>query len=244
MTSLRHYGLAALGVIAALALATTALAGGNGSIVAPLRVSDATVEIQGAGCGVPATATLTLPAGASNVQVRKPAVGGRNSNARLTDVSVQGNVVTFTAVGDGSAVCGDTPNEPWFLDFGTGDRSLDVAFNAPTTVAVLDEHSQSFKVRPRTVPLTNGPGFTASRVRWKRFGGSKAIGFGTIFGGRVKLTLTRPSYCPGQRLPGHVEDAVFYGQVVFIGLGGRQQGLRRAARIPRCEIHKNPTRLP
>lgn len=244
----RRHGLVVLGVVSALVLATTALAeGGNGSIVAPLRVSDASVDIQGAGCGVPASATLTLPAGASDVQIRKPAVGARNSDARLTDVSVQGNVVTFTAVGDGSAVCGGTPNEPWSLNFSSRDRSLDVAFNAQVTVVFWDDVWQSFTMRPRTVPLSSIPGYSARHVRWRRFGGSRAIGFGTIFGGRVKLIMARPSYCPGElELPGHEEDAVFYGKLVFIGLGGRQQGLKRASKIPRCDIStgKKPTSLP
>jgi hypothetical protein len=241
-----RHGLVGIGVVVALAVATRALAGGaSGSVVAHLHVSDARVEIQGAGCGVPASATMTLPAGASNVQVRKPVVGARNEDARLTGVSIQGNVVTFIAVGDGTVVCGGAPNEPWFLDFDTDHRDLDVAFTGQVTVLFFDDVFGGLHLRPRTVPLISIKGFSARHVRWKRFGGSKAIGFGIMLGGRVEVLMRTPSYCPGLTLQGHLEDAVLYRKVVFIGLGGRRQGLGRASKVPKCPFTgKQPTLLP
>jgi hypothetical protein len=244
---LRLPRLAGIGLLAVLLPAAAAVAGGgDGSVVAPLRVSRGLVEIAGAGCGVPASATLALPSGVSGVDVRSPAVGARNSDARLTDVSVQGNLVTFTAVGDAAGICNGTPDARWSLSFDSHDGSLDVAFTEQVTVLFWDDDvSLTLTARPRKVPLN--PLWTVRRVRWRRFGGSKAIGSGTIFGGRVRLSLSRPAHCPGQlTLPGHVEDAVFYGKVVAVPRDPRRVGFRRASKVPRCDsiTRKKPTLLP
>jgi hypothetical protein len=239
--------LAGAGLLAVLVLATTAAAGGgDGSVVAPLRVSRGHVEIAGAGCGVPSSATLTLPAGASGVDVRRPVVGARNSDARLTDISVQGNLLTFTAVGDGTDICDGTPSLPWSLSFDSHDQSLDVAFTEQVTVLFWDDDvSLTLTARPRRVPIN--PLWTVRHVRWRRFGGSQAIGSGTMFGGRVRLSLSHPAHCPGQlTLPGHLEDAVFYGKVVAVPRDPRRVGFRRASKVPRCDpvTRKKPTLLP
>src|SRR6476619_7355344 len=90
----------------------TAAAMMAGSVVAPVLVRGQ-IDIEGVGCGVPATANLALPGGLTDVRVRRPAVGARDDDASLTGVAVGANAVTFTAVADGSDTCdpesGSTP---------------------------------------------------------------------------------------------------------------------------------------
>ncbi len=81
-------------------------------------------------------------------------------------------------------------------------------------------------MRPREVRI--GIAGAARGVRWKRFGGRKAVGFGSFAslipcaggcsdnGTRLRVELTRPGYCPRLGLPGHEEPAVFYVKVAFV----------------------------
>ncbi len=210
--------------------AQSALAPRN-SIVAPLPVSDE-IGIEGVGCGVSASATVTLPAGAFDVRVRRPAVGARSTSfdAQLTGVSVQGNAVAFTAVADGDRVCdpnaSDTPpaSRSWSADF-------DVEVGFKQRVGVVHKNrdgpgGKNFKVRPREVRVRIAG--AARGVRWTQFGGRKAVGLGSFRslipcaggcsdnGTRLRVELTRPGYCPNLRLPGHGEPAVFYTKVAFV----------------------------
>jgi hypothetical protein len=199
------------------------------SVVAPLLIGDS-ITVNGVGCNVPASATMTLPAGAFDVKVKRPAVGARSLDARLTNASVQGNAVTFTAIADGDAVCDPdaeaTPpaNRPWSAGF-----DVEVRFKQRVTVVLWDPdqtRGKVFMVRPREVRIR---AFAAARrVRWRRFGGRKAVGFGSFKsltpcaggcsdnGTRLRVELTRPGHCPGLTLPGHKEDAVFYGKIAFV----------------------------
>jgi hypothetical protein len=199
------------------------------SIVAPLLVRES-IGIDGIGCGVPASATVTLPAGSSDAAVRRPPVGTRSDDAVLTGVAVQGAAVTFTAVADGARVCdpgaeGTPPaSRPWSADF-----DVEVGFRQRVGVVHLNSEGQGgkpYKVRPREVRI--GIAGAARGVRWTRFGARKAVGFGTFKslipcaggcsdnGTRLRVELTRPGRCSGQRLPGHREDAVFYVKVAFV----------------------------
>ena len=76
----------------------------SNSVIAPLLVRDS-IHIEGIGCGVPASASMALPPNVLDVNVRAPGVGTRDGDARITDVVVQANVVTFTSVDDGEFVC-------------------------------------------------------------------------------------------------------------------------------------------
>jgi hypothetical protein len=199
------------------------------SVVAPLVVSER-IGIEGVGCGVPASATVTLPAGALGVRVTRPLVGARTLDAQLTGVSVLGNAVTFTAVADGDRVCdpgaSDTPpaNRSWSAGF-----DVEVRFTQRVGVVFWNRdnpRAKAFAVRPREVRVSFAA--AARNVRWTRFGGRKAVGFGTFKslipcaggcsddGTRLRVELTRPGRCPGQTLPGHEEDAVFYVKVAFV----------------------------
>jgi hypothetical protein len=201
------------------------------SVVAALRVTDE-IGIEGVGCGVPASATVTLPAGVLDVRVQRPSPGARSKDqdAQLTGASVQGNAVTFTAVADGGDVCdpdaSDTPpaSRSWLAEF-------DVVVGFRQRVGVVHANrdgpgGKAFKVRPREVRIRIAG--AARGIRWKQFGGRKAVGFGSFKslipcaggcsdnGTRLRVELTRPGYCPTMTLPGHKEPAVFYAKVAFV----------------------------
>jgi hypothetical protein len=210
----------------------------SNSVVAPLLVRDS-IRIEGVGCGVPASATMALPANILDVKVRRPAVGTRDLDARITDVVVQANAVTFTAVADSNFVCDPnadpTPpaSRPWSADFAA---EVGAKRQAPATLRTDWYPRRRYVVRPRVVGLGAGPGLaeneTVRRVTWKRFGGRKAVGFG-IFkfrhffcpsrdrcalgnGQRVRVELTLPSYCRGDNVvpAGEpVSNFVFYGKI-------------------------------
>ena len=226
---------AAVLVLATVAVWTPAAAESaltpRNSVFAPLEVTEE-IGIEGVGCGVPASATVTLPAGVSDVRVKRPSVGARSEDfdAVLTNVSVQGNAAIFTAVADGDRVCdpgeSDTPpaSRSWSAGF-----DVEVGFTQRVGVVHFNRDGpgrKSFNVRPREVRVNFSA--TARGVRWTRFGGRKAVGFGTFKslipcaggcsdnGTRLRVELTRPGRCPRLRLPGHKEDAVFYAKVAFV----------------------------
>jgi hypothetical protein len=200
------------------------------SVVASFVVSDS-IDIEGVGCGVPASATLALPAGAFDVQVKRPVAGARDVDAHLTGVSAQGTAVTFTAVADSARVCDPaadtTPpaSRPWSASF-----DVETAFEDRVAVVLwnLDPlRGKAFAVRPREVRI--GLAGAARHIRWKQFGGRTAVGFGTFKsvtpcpaggcsdnGTRLTVRLTRPAHCPGEHQRGHKEDVVFYRKVAFV----------------------------
>jgi hypothetical protein len=201
----------------------------HNSVVAALLVRDA-IHIDGIGCGVPASATLALPAGASEVHVRRPKVGARDVDAHLTGLSVKGSRVTFTAVADSTRVCDPnadmTPpaNRSWSAEF---DVVVDFRKRVMVVLWNLDPlRGKAFAVRPRQVQI--GLAGAARHIRWKQFGSRTAVGFGTYAsvipcaggcsdnGTRLTVKLTRPVHCPGEHQPRHKEDVVFYAKVAFV----------------------------
>jgi hypothetical protein len=193
------------------------------SVVAPLVVTEE-IGIEGVGCGVPASATVTLPAGVSDVRVKRPSVGARSLDAQLTNVSVQGNAVTFTAVADGAPVC--DPNEeatPPANRRWSEVLDAEVGYKLRVGVASVRDQFETrgkvLRVRPRRVQI--GISAAARGIRWKQFGGLKAVGFGTFKsltpcpggctdnGTRLRVELTRPAHCPGL-------EPVFYSKVAFV----------------------------
>jgi hypothetical protein len=228
------------------------------SLVAALVLRDS-IRIDGVGCGVPATATLALPAGAFDVQVNRPMVGARDVDAQLTAVSAQGSAVSFTAVADSTRVCDAgaqiTPpaDRAWSVGF-----AVMAGFKKRVRVGLWDSgqpRAKRFTVRPRQVRI--GLFGAARNIRWQRFGGREAVGFGTFRslvacaggctdnGTRLTVKLTRPGYCPGESRPGEKEDAVFYNKVAFVlreRLGVLKRGTEWASakQIPTCATTGRP----
>ena len=228
-------GLAALSAWSS-ASATPALTPQN-SVLAPLLLRSS-LTIKGVGCGAPATGTVTMPSGALEVRVRAPAPGDSVGDARVTDIAPRGTAVGVTAVDGSEKTCDPAvdpvppASRPWSAEF-----DLEVAFKRREMVAVVADWRLrvGYVVRPPMVALrayTPDATDTVRKVRWTRYGGRKAIGFG-IFkaapffcpsparcipgnGQRVRVELTRPSYCPNDnvlRAVGPVKPVAFYGRV-------------------------------
>jgi hypothetical protein len=151
--------------------------------------------------------------------------------------------VTFTAVAEGDAIC-DPDRDPtppasrrWSAEF-----DVEVAMKRRVVVATRADWLPrgGFHVRPRVVGLSSGPGpaetDTVRDVRWKSFGGRKAVGFGVFKARRffctspsrcipqhnqpVRVELTLPAYCTGTNVatPRGAPDFVFYGKVAAFNL--------------------------
>jgi len=227
------------------------------SVAAPLLIRDQT-DIEGVGCGVPASWTLLLPARAFAASVRKPKVGARDEDAKITDIAVQGRTVKFTAVADSQDICDPNASEipparrPWaaLIPFAVGFKRLE-------TVAVrIDWARGGYRVRPRVVVFGFSDIFPrAVNIHWRSFGGRKAVGFG-IFryprstcpsgrcgapdGQRVRVELTLPGYCRGQNVfsaGDRVGRFVFYGEIAAVNLrklGVLRPGTKFLAYDPDC----------
>jgi hypothetical protein len=189
----------------------------------------------------------------------RPAVGARSPDAQLTGVSLLGDAVVLTAVADAAGIC-DPPEEgrppaerPWSVSFDAA-----VVYRLRLGVVFRDDdrvRGAAFKVRPGEVRI--GLAGAARNVRWKRFGGGTAVGFGRFRslvpcaggcsddGTRLRVRLTRPGYCPDERRPGHREDAVFYTRVAFVleqRLGVLKRGTEWISTVRRsCATAPRPT---
>jgi hypothetical protein len=194
------------------------------------------VEIEGVGCGVAASSILALPPSATDVRVRAPKVGDTSLDSQLTEAAVAGTSVRFTAVGAGEFICDpaaepDPPStRPW-----RGEYDYDIAFRERVSARFYSGSSRKLKTRPRSVTIR----FVAKvrKIRWRRFGGRKAVGFGRMVvdsppgftctrqkcpghGERFKVLLSRPSRCADHG------EAVWYGRVGFFAT-------KRIVRIPK-----------
>jgi hypothetical protein len=245
-------------------------ASASAAVIAPLLVRDS-IRIEGVGCGVPASASMALPASVFDVNVRRPAVGTRDGDARITDVVAQASAVTFTAVADSDFICdpNSDPTPPasrsWSAEFAA---EVGAKRQLPVTARTDWYPRRRYVVRPRIVGLGTGPGLaeneTVRHVTWKRFGGRKAVGFG-IFkvrrffcpsparcapenGQRVRVELTLPSYCRGDNVvpAGEpVSNFVFYGKIAAITtrrLGVLKPGTEFESYKPDCSPGR-PVRL-
>jgi hypothetical protein len=191
-------------------------------------------EIAGVGCGVAASFVLPLPASAAEVQVREPKVGDTSQDSRLTEAAVEGASVRLTAVGDGRFVCDPAADpEPPSMRPWTGVYAYDIAFRERVSARYLSGTGK-LKTRPRSVAIRFVA--TVREIRWRRFGGRTAVGFGRMVvdsppgftctrrncpghGERMKVVLSRPSRCRD------TGEAVWYGRVAFFAT-------RRILRIP------------
>ncbi len=205
---------------AALGLCAAPAAAAAGTAMVRSVTADV-ADISGVGCGVAATATVTLPATARAIAVRHPRAGDTTDESRLTGVLVTGTTVQLTAVGDGPIVC--DPEEdpdvapaqrPWHGLYPYGiafHERVSVAFWAGAAVPRARPAA-----RPRTVRV---PDIAAMvHMRWRSFGGRRAVGYGRLRceikgcvgrGDRFKVVLGDPSRC------GDVGDTVYYGRIRF-----------------------------
>ena len=220
-----------LGLVLAVGCSGVAFAG---SAVVSSELRDFT-SIRGVGCGVAASVSIPLPATAIDAKVREPAVGATTSEARLVEAAVAGASVRLTAVGEGPEICDPTEDS----DIPPAERSWSgfydyaITFRQRVTARYFAGADQG-RAKPRTRPgkVTMPLVAHVRKIRWRSFGGRKAVGFGRARslappgircdaqtcsgnGGRVKVVLTRPLRC------GDVGDAVVYSRMKFYPRKGR-----------------------
>jgi hypothetical protein len=223
----------AIGLALVLAVACPGVAAAGSLMARSERTG--TVAIEGVGCGVAASSVLTLPASATDVRVREPEVGATTLDSRLTEAAVVGASVRFTAVGAGDDICDPAADpepptrRPW-----DGVYDYDVAFRERVSARYWSGSTKRLKTRPRSVTMRYIA--TVRKIRWRRFGGRQAVGFGRMVvdsppgftctrrtcpghGRRFKVVLSRPSRCADNG------DAVWYGRIAFFAT-------KRILRIP------------
>jgi hypothetical protein len=213
----------AISLALVLAVASPGVAAASSLIARSQRTGEAVIE--GVGCGGAASLVLALPASATEVQVREPKVGDTTPESRLTEVAAAGASVRFTAVGDGPFICdqGDDPDPPSLRPW-NGLYDYDIAFRERVSARYWSLTGK-LRTRPRAVTIRYIA--TVRKIRWRRFGGRKAVGFGRMVvdeppgftctrrtcpghGERFKVLLSRPNRCADNR------EAVWYGRVAFI----------------------------
>jgi hypothetical protein len=239
-----------IGLAAVIAVACPATAGAATLIARSEHTDD--VVIEGVGCGVPASVVVGLPASATDVRVRAPDVGDTALDARLTEATVLGASVRFTAVGDGPVICDPAEDpavppsqRPWSGEFGSR-----ITFRERVSARYWSGRDPKLRTRPRSVAIH----FVASvrKIRWRTFGGRRAIGFGRLradappgftctrrkcpgHGRRFKVVLSRPSRCADWG------DSVWYDRIAFVTT--TRVGVIRPGRVfasfdPDCGLSK------
>lgn len=229
--------LLAVTLIAGGAVASAKLTSKNSSVYQYYTTS--TERFSGVDCGNTATVIKTLPAGSTGVVVVEPKVGTRDllgGGTQIVDVKIDGEVITLTALADGPTVCdpsltGVPPGEPvnWIADYGF-IAEYDRRAQAPMRI-FFDSYriGAKWQIRPRTIydsragtPRSQRTRF--SGIKWQRFGGKKAVGFGRQHFGwcrkgercpgnhkRVRLTATKPGYCLASGQVEYQKLDIWYG---------------------------------
>ena len=229
-------------VVGAGAAAETKLDPSN-SIVFPFSAST-TERVSGTGCGETATVTRRLPSGATGIKVLKPRVGDRDRDTRgtrVTAVTVAGTAVRITVLADGPSVCDPTqtglpPGEPvkWAAQY---DLRAEYKRRVQATIRVFYESyliGARWQLRPTTISdgrRGGPPGERFTGIRWSKFGGRTAIGFGTqrldycrpgdncpTNGKRVKLVASKPDYCADSGKIEYLRLSVYLGKIEQVGL--------------------------
>jgi hypothetical protein len=236
---------------AAVALLSTSLVGGSAAAteLTPANSilfafgSRNTETITGTDCGTTATLVKSLPAGSVGIEVVEPQVGDRDtlgSGTRVTAVTIAGTDVTISVLADGPSICdpsrtGVPPGEPvdWMADYVV---HIEHKRRVQATMRVFYESymfGAKWKLRPRVIRDTRAggpPGVRVTGIRWKRFGGKTAVGFGTLRldycrrddncpqnGKRIRLVARKPDYCKDSgkieylRLAGYVGGMLHFG---------------------------------
>lgn len=199
----------------------------------------------GTNCGTTAVVTKTLPTGSTGVTVLEPKVGFRDAGGgtQVTDVSVAGTVVNMTALADGPSICdpaltGYLPGEPvaWTADY---SFSAEYTRRVQTTMRVYFESYEigaKWKIRPKTIYESRAGTSRSTRsrvtgIKWKQFGGKKAIGFGRQRldycrrgencpdnGKRVRLVASKPDYCKDSGKIEYLKLDIYVGRRLDRGL--------------------------
>ena len=214
----------------AVALLSTSLAGASATAATRLTAANSIPfefgiagkqTFEGTDCGGSATFTRTVPPGSFGIKVAEPKVGDRDSvgATRVTAVTIAGSVVTVAIVADGPLICdpaqtGVPPGEPvhWRAVY---DVQVEHTRRVQATLRIYYEsylHGAKWKLRPRTVQDTRRggdlKGARLTGIRWKRFGGKKAVGTGTLHldycrrgencpgnGKRIRVVASKPGFC-------------------------------------------------
>lgn len=230
--------LAAFGIALALpAFAVAAQLTEKNSVTAKYAVHQM-IGFDGRGCNVPTQSrdTVELEPGAIDVQVVTPKVGDHSGDARITAISVGANAVTFTAVADSAKICGPGLDPPAEREWGDSfDLYLRESLKLRTEYRV-DRHIKTIKTQFKPSKITIKGIATISRIKWKSFGGRKAVGTGRLkfprrdhcnprkcagHNGKFRITLAKPSFCKDIG-----PTAAQYGTMKWVPL--RRQGRIRA----------------
>jgi hypothetical protein len=236
--------LAATILVASGATAAAKLTSKN-SFPFPFATSSREV-FSGADCGTTASITKTLPPGAIDITVREPKVGDRDETGggtQVTAVTVTGTAITITVLADGPTICdpaqtGYPPGETvyWTASY---DFRAEYTRRVQATIRVYYEsyiHGAKWKMRPKTIHDSRAgaaPGQRVTGIKWKRFGGRKAIGYGTLRqdycrprdncpqnGKRIRLVASKPDYCKDSdrieylRLAGSIGKIEWFGGII------------------------------
>ena len=232
--------LAATILVASAATAAAKLTSKNSF---PFAFAASSTEVfSGADCGTTASITKTLPAGATGIEVREPAVGDRDEagGTRVTAVTVTGTVITVTVVADGATICdpAQTGYPPGATVYWTARYDLRAEYErrVQATLRVYYEsymHGAKWRMRPKTIHdsragLANGQRVTG--IKWKRFGGRKAIGYGRLRqdfcrpddncpqnGKRIRLVASKPDYCKDSDRIEYLRLAGYIGRIEWFG---------------------------
>ncbi len=232
-----------------------ALLGGDAAAASELTAANSilfefaassTETLTGTNCQTTATLVKTLPAGAMGIKVAEPAIGDRDQlggGTRVTDVSIAGTVVTISVLADGPTICdpartGIPPGEPveWRAVY---DFRAAYTRRVQATLRIFYESylfGAKWKLRPKPIRDTRAggaPGARVTGIRWKRFGGRKAVGKGTLRldycrpgencpdnGKRIRLVASKPRYCTDSgkieylRLTGYIGGRGLFGNSI------------------------------
>lgn len=221
-----------LGLVAAVGCPGVAFA--ESVLVRSERSDD--IMIEGVGCGAAASVSIPLPPSAMDVTVRAPAVGATTSDSRLVEAAVAGASVRLTAVGDGPVICDPAEDpavppaeRPWSARY-----RYDIRFRERVTVRYWAGAEARRRMKPAVRPgkVTMPLVAQVVGIRWRSFGGRKAIGRGRARslappgircdaqtcpgdGRPVKVVLSRPRRCAD------IDGAVYYGRMKFYPRNGR-----------------------
>ena len=208
-----------------LALAVLGTMLGGGTATAASRLTDSNSfffqfaattneDLKGTNCGGTASVVKRYPAGATGIKMVSPKVGDQEDGTQVTAVTVAGTVATVTVVANGPQICGRNPTgEPVSWEASYRVRA-EYRRRVQSTIRIFYESyvfGAKWKLRPKVIQDgRRGAGLVDryTGIKWKRFGGKVATGYGRLRqtycrrgqncpdnGRRVKLVASKPGYC-------------------------------------------------